>query len=125
MLTPFKLHLRAFGIDLLKLTFELDRTPQSFTLSTCLLLHAHTFNRQTSASIMDTIKKAIGIDPLPTRQLGKNGPFVTAIGLGLMGLSIGYGDPLPTDQRLAFLDKAYEKGEWFWDSCKRISCIVI
>jgi aryl-alcohol dehydrogenase-like predicted oxidoreductase len=65
---------------------------------------------------MDTIKKAIGIDPLPTRQLGKNGPNVTALGLGLMGLSIGYGPALPTSERLVFLDKAYEKGEWFWDS---------
>ena len=28
---------------------------------------------------------------LPTRQLGKDGPRVPAMGFGLMGLSIGYG----------------------------------
>ncbi len=28
---------------------------------------------------------------LPTRKLGKDGPEVTAIGFGLMGLSVGYG----------------------------------
>ena len=28
---------------------------------------------------------------LPTRKLGNNGPEVTAIGFGLMGLSIAYG----------------------------------
>jgi hypothetical protein len=37
---------------------------------------------------MDTLKKAVGIDPLPTRQLGKNGPKVTAMGFGLMGLQV-------------------------------------
>lgn len=33
-----------------------------------------------------------------------------------MGLSVGYGPALPDDQRLAFLDAAYEKGEWHWDT---------
>jgi hypothetical protein len=55
--------------------------------------------------------------PLPTRQLGKNGPQVASIGLGLMGLSVGYGPALPDEERLKFLDAAYEKGEWFWDTC--------
>lgn len=51
---------------------------------------------------------------LPTRQLGREGPQVTGLGLGLMGLSSFYGPPLPDDQRMAFLDAAYEKGERFW-----------
>lgn len=28
---------------------------------------------------------------LPTRKLGKDGPEITALGLGLMGLSVAYG----------------------------------
>lgn len=82
--------------------------------------------------IMDTLKKAVGVSPLPTRQLGKNGPKVTAMGFGLMGLyvreiqiakaltnnssSAYYGPAKPDNERLALLDKAYEMGEWFWDS---------
>ncbi|KIW68207.1 hypothetical protein PV04_04168 [Phialophora macrospora] len=53
---------------------------------------------------------------LPTRQLGKDGPQVTALGFGLMGLSIFYGKKLPDDQRLAFLDHVFASGETFWDS---------
>lgn len=38
---------------------------------------------------MQATKEATGVSPLPTRQLGKNGPKVTAIGYGLMGLYAG------------------------------------
>jgi aryl-alcohol dehydrogenase-like predicted oxidoreductase len=53
---------------------------------------------------------------LVTRPLGKNGPLVSRIGLGLMGLSSAHGEPKPDAERLAFLDKAYEMGETFWDT---------
>jgi aryl-alcohol dehydrogenase-like predicted oxidoreductase len=53
---------------------------------------------------------------LPTRKLGKNGPEVTALGLGLMGLSAFYGEPGSDEQRFKLLDRAYELGETFWDS---------
>ncbi|KAI5820711.1 NADP-dependent oxidoreductase domain-containing protein [Pyronema omphalodes] len=53
---------------------------------------------------------------LPTRTLGRDGPTVTALGLGCMGLSAFYGPPPPDSERLAFLDRAYELGLTFWDS---------
>jgi hypothetical protein len=65
---------------------------------------------------METVKRALNIQPLPTRQLGKDGPHVTALGFGTMGLSAFYGPTKPDSERLALLDKCYELGGWHWDS---------
>lgn len=43
----------------------------------------------------------------PTAPLGKNGPQVTRVGFGLMGLSAFYGATKPDHERLAVLDEAY------------------
>ncbi|KAK3072394.1 hypothetical protein LTR53_006887 [Teratosphaeriaceae sp. CCFEE 6253] len=53
---------------------------------------------------------------LPTAKLGKNGPHVTRMGYGAMGLSAFYGAPKPDEERFKVLDKCYEAGELFWDS---------
>lgn len=53
---------------------------------------------------------------LPTRQLGKDGPRVTALGIGLMGLSAFYGAAASDEERLKFLDYVYESGQRFWDT---------
>ena len=53
---------------------------------------------------------------LPTRQLGRDGPQVTAVGFGAMGLSAFYGAVESDEERFQFLDAAYDKGETFWDS---------
>ncbi|CAF4233342.1 unnamed protein product, partial [Adineta steineri] len=52
----------------------------------------------------------------PTRQLGKNGPQVSAIGFGAMGLSAFYGKPASDEERFKILDRAIELGCTFFDS---------
>ena len=53
---------------------------------------------------------------IQTRQLGANGPQVSALGFGAMGLSSFYGT-VPTDaDRFALLDRAYSLGQRFWDT---------
>lgn len=53
---------------------------------------------------------------LQTRALGRDGPQVSAIGFGAMGLSGFYGPVESEEERLAFLDEAYQLGERFWDT---------
>lgn len=53
---------------------------------------------------------------LPTRQLGKNGPEITALGYGAMGLSAYYMPAAPDEERLQFLDYVYNSGVLNWDT---------
>ncbi|KXH64379.1 aldo/keto reductase [Colletotrichum salicis] len=53
---------------------------------------------------------------LPARRLGKTGPKITALGVGLIGLSVAYGKPGSDEERLAFLDRAWELGATNWDT---------
>jgi aryl-alcohol dehydrogenase-like predicted oxidoreductase len=52
------------------------------------------------------------------RILGKNGPEVSAIGLGCMGLSFGYGTVTEKPEAIQLLRKAYELGVTFFDSAE-------
>lgn len=58
---------------------------------------------------------------VPTRPLGKDGPQVPRLGLGLMSLSGFYNLPVPDEEQLAFLDEAWKAGARFWDTCKVLS----
>ena len=53
---------------------------------------------------------------LPTRQLGKDGRQVTAMGAGLMSLGHAYGDAGTDEERIAYLDALYAAGEFNWDN---------
>ncbi|CRG92417.1 hypothetical protein PISL3812_09476 [Talaromyces islandicus] len=53
---------------------------------------------------------------IQTRTLGKNGPAVPALGLGLMSIGGIYGSAPSDVERTALLDHAHAIGETFWDT---------
>ena len=52
------------------------------------------------------------------RILGNNGLEVSALGLGCMGLSFGYGKPTEKNEAIALISAAYEKGVTFFDTAE-------
>ncbi|CAF1307004.1 unnamed protein product [Adineta ricciae] len=53
---------------------------------------------------------------MPGRRLGKNGPKISAIGYGTMGLSLGYGPPGSDEERFKVFDRAIELGSTYFDT---------
>jgi aryl-alcohol dehydrogenase-like predicted oxidoreductase len=52
------------------------------------------------------------------RRLGKSGLEVSAIGLGCMGMSFGYGPPADKKEMIALIRKAVELGVTFFDTAE-------
>lgn len=52
------------------------------------------------------------------RQLGRTGLTVSALGLGCMGLSFGYGPATARQNAIALLRAAYERGVTFFDTAE-------
>nr|WP_319800252.1 aldo/keto reductase [Flavobacterium sp. N3904] len=52
------------------------------------------------------------------RILGNNGLEVSALGLGCMGLSFGYGKPTEKKEAIALIREAFEKGITFFDTAE-------
>src|SRR5205085_8178599 len=52
------------------------------------------------------------------RVLGKSGLEVWAMGLGCMGISFGYGQPMQKDAAIALIRDAFEKGVTLFDTAE-------
>jgi aryl-alcohol dehydrogenase-like predicted oxidoreductase len=55
---------------------------------------------------------------MKTRKLGKSGLEVSAIGLGCMGMSFGYGPPKDKQEMISVLHAAVERGVTFFDTAE-------
>lgn len=55
---------------------------------------------------------------MPVRQLGANGPLVSAIGLGCMGMSFGYGPPADDTEMISLIRQAVAEGINFFDTAE-------
>ena len=55
---------------------------------------------------------------MQTRKLGNSGLEVSAIGLGCMGLSFGYGPATETSEGIKLIRAAFERGVTFFDSAE-------
>jgi aryl-alcohol dehydrogenase-like predicted oxidoreductase len=55
---------------------------------------------------------------MQTRKLGRNGLEVSAIGLGCMGMSFGYGPPADRQQMISLIRSAVERGVTFFDTAE-------
>jgi aryl-alcohol dehydrogenase-like predicted oxidoreductase len=55
---------------------------------------------------------------MKTRQLGRSGLSVSAIGFGCMGLSFGYGPPTERHAAIKLIRAAYERGVTFFDTAE-------
>lgn len=55
---------------------------------------------------------------MQTRKLGTNGPDVSALGLGCMGISFSYATKLSKDEGVALIRAAVERGVTFFDTAE-------
>lgn len=55
---------------------------------------------------------------MQTRQLGRSGLHVSAIGVGCMGLSYGYGQPVSKADGIQLIRAAFERGATFFDTAE-------
>src|SRR5690348_833695 len=57
-------------------------------------------------------------EAMQKRKMGKSGLEVSAIGLGCMGMSFGYGPPKDKQEMISFLRTAVERGVTFFDTAE-------
>src|SRR5207237_4203196 len=65
--------------------------------------------------MINSLKKVMNMQK---RILGKSGLEVSALGLGCMGLSFGYGNAADKQDAIKLIRAAYEKGVTFFDTAE-------
>jgi aryl-alcohol dehydrogenase-like predicted oxidoreductase len=55
---------------------------------------------------------------MKTRTLGKNGPVVSAMGLGCMGLTMGFGPATDKTEAIKLIGTAFDRGITFFDTAE-------
>ena len=56
------------------------------------------------------------------RVLGNSGIEVSALGLGLMGMTIAYGRPADENEAISVIHRAIDEGVTFFDTAEGASC---
>ncbi len=64
---------------------------------------------------MTFVERMKGVN-MKKRKLGKSGLEVSAIGLGCMGMSFGYGPPKDKHEMISLIRAAVERGVTFFDT---------
>lgn len=52
------------------------------------------------------------------RRLGQNGPEVSAIGFGCMGINFGYGNAMDKQEAITLIRQTFDRGENFFDTAE-------
>lgn len=52
------------------------------------------------------------------RRLGQNGPEVSAIGFGCMGINFGYGNSMDKQEAISLIRQTFDRGENFFDTAE-------
>jgi len=67
---------------------------------------------------LENKSKSLKTKKIEKRILGNNGLEVSALGLGCMGLSFGYGKPTEKNEAIVLIRAAFEKGVTFFDTAE-------
>src|SRR3954470_19467594 len=57
-------------------------------------------------------------EPMQKRKLGNGDLEVSALGLGCMGMSFGYGPPMDKQEAISLIRTAFERGITFFDTAE-------
>ncbi|KAK9483983.1 NADP-dependent oxidoreductase domain-containing protein [Lipomyces starkeyi] len=74
--------------------------------------------RPAAAAFASSFSSSPGKMAFPTTTLGKDGPEITALGYGAMGISAFYEPHLTDEQAFPLFDKLLELGCTFWDTAR-------